>query len=113
MVDKVDFCVDNKEVVAFVGESGCGKSVTAMSLTRIMPSPPARILEGSVVFNGVDLLRKSEKDLRGIRGKDLSYIFQEHSLDLNPVYSIGNQIAESMKIPKNLSKGEIEDVLIA
>ena len=112
VVDKFDFCVDTKEVVAFVGESGCGKSVTAMSLTRIMPSPPARILEGSVVFNGVDLLRKSEKYLRGIRGKDISYIFQEPSLALNPVYSIGNQIAESMKIHKNLSKGEMEDALI-
>ena len=83
------------ETLAIVGESGCGKSITALSLMRLVPDPPGRIAGGSVKLAGVDLLALSEEAMRGVRGKDIAMIFQEPMTSLNPVLTIGSQIARS------------------
>ena len=104
VVDKVDFCVDNKEVVAFIDESGCGKSVTALSILRLIPDPPGRIVEGVIRFEGTDLLTLSEKKMQQIRGNEISMIFQEPMTSLNPVLTIGHQISEAIILHQKLSK---------
>src|SRR5215472_14554307 len=93
-VDGVSFTLAPHETLAIVGESGCGKSVTALSLMRLVPDPPGRIAGGSVKLAGVDLLRLSEEEMRDVRGKDIAMIFQEPMTSLNPVLTIGSQIAE-------------------
>src|SRR4249920_3538514 len=93
-VDGVDFSLWPGETLAIVGESGCGKSVTALSLMRLVPDPPGRIVGGSVNLAGVDLLALDEEAMRQVRGKDISMIFQEPMTSLNPVMTIGRQIAE-------------------
>jgi peptide/nickel transport system ATP-binding protein len=85
------------KTLAIVGESGCGKSMTALAIMRLVPSPPGRISGGRVLFNGEDLTQASERRIREIRGRDISMIFQEPMTSLNPVYSIGNQIAETIR----------------
>src|SRR5438034_4633840 len=102
-VDGVSFHVDEGETLAIVGESGCGKSVTAMSLMRLIPEPPGRIA-GSVRFQGKDLLRLSEPEMRAIRGNDISMIFQEPMTSLNPVLTIGRQIGETLTLHQGLDK---------
>src|SRR6202023_1553083 len=102
-VDGVSFHVDEGETLAIVGESGCGKSVTAMSLMRLIPEPPGKIA-GSVLFQGRDLLHLSEREMRDIRGNDISMIFQEPMTSLNPVLTIGHQIAEALRLHQDLSK---------
>src|ERR1700674_3345711 len=92
-VDGVSFHVDEGETLAVVGESGCGKSVTAMSLLRLIPDPPGRI-KGSIKFEGRDLLALSDSEMRAIRGNEISMIFQEPMTSLNPVLTIGRQIGE-------------------
>ncbi len=86
------------QTVAVVGESGCGKSVTAMSILRLIPSPPGKVLAGEVRFNGRDLLSLSEREMRSVRGKDIAMIFQEPMTSLNPVYTIGDQIVEAITL---------------
>jgi peptide/nickel transport system ATP-binding protein len=93
-VDGVGFSVQPAETLAIVGESGCGKSVTALSLMRLVPDPPGRIVGGTVELAGVDLLGLDEEAMRRVRGKDISMIFQEPMTSLNPVMTIGKQIAE-------------------
>ena len=93
-VDGVSFSLAPHETLAIVGESGCGKSITALSLMRLVPDPPGRIAGGSVKLDGVDLLTLSEEAMRGVRGKDMAMIFQEPMTSLNPVLTIGSQIAE-------------------
>src|SRR6202165_5292403 len=100
-VDGVSFHVDEGETLAIVGESGCGKSVTSMSLMRLVPEPPGRIA-GSVRFQGKELLQLSEREMRGIRGKDISMIFQEPMTSLNPVLSVGRQIGETLRLHEGL-----------
>ena len=95
-VDGVSYTVDEGETVAVVGESGCGKSVTAMSILRLIPWPPGKITDGKIRFAGKDLLALSEEEMRNIRGKDISMIFQEPMTSLNPVLSIGMQLTETM-----------------
>ena len=95
-VDGVSFHVIPGETLAIVGESGCGKSVTALSILRLIPSPPGRIVSGAIRFAGRDLLGLSESEMRDVRGNDISMIFQEPMTSLNPVLTIGRQIAETL-----------------
>jgi ABC-type dipeptide/oligopeptide/nickel transport system ATPase component len=97
-VDSVSFSVADGETLAIVGESGSGKSVTALSLTRLLPQPPARIVEGEVFLDRQPLLRKSIGELRKIRGKEIAYIFQEPATSLNPVFSVYEQMSEVIRL---------------
>ena len=100
-VDGVSFQVNEGETLAIVGESGCGKSVTSMSLLRLIPEPPGKI-GGAIRFNGRDLLALSEKEMRAIRGNDISMIFQEPMTSLNPVLTVGRQIGETLRLHQGL-----------
>ena len=95
-VRDVSFSIYPGQTVALVGESGCGKSVTSLSILRLIPQPPGKILDGRVMLEGRDLLGISEREMRGVRGKDIAMIFQEPMTSLNPVYTIGDQIAEAI-----------------
>ena len=95
-VDGVSFHLDRGETLAVVGESGSGKSVTSLSVMRLIPTPPGRIAGGQILFEGQDLVKKSEREMRKIRGNDISMIFQEPMTSLNPVYTVGDQIAEAI-----------------
>jgi oligopeptide/dipeptide ABC transporter ATP-binding protein len=98
-VREVGFSIFPGQTVAVVGESGCGKSVTAMSILRLIPSPPGKVLSGEIRFSGRgDLLRLSEREMRTVRGKDIAMIFQEPMTSLNPVYTIGDQIVEAITL---------------
>ena len=103
-VDGVGFSLRPAETLAIVGESGCGKSVTALSLMRLVPDPPGRIVGGRVELAGVDLLSLKEEAMRRVRGKDISMIFQEPMTSLNPVISIGRQIAEVFLLHEALDR---------
>ena len=103
-VDGVSFTVRRGEVLAIVGESGCGKSVTSLSIMRLIASPPGRIVRGRVLFEGRDLLQLSEPEMRGIRGDAISMIFQEPMTSLNPVLTIGHQIAEALVLHRSASR---------
>jgi peptide/nickel transport system ATP-binding protein len=103
-VDGVSFAVYPGETLAVVGESGCGKSVTALSILRLVPSPPARISASKLKFEGVDLLSLSEAEMRKVRGNRISMIFQEPMTSLNPVLTIGRQIAETLTLHRGLSR---------
>ncbi len=102
-VDNVSFTVGRGEAVAVVGESGCGKSVTAMSIMRLVASP-GRITGGEIHFKGRDLASLSEKEMRHVRGNDIAMVFQEPMTSLNPVFKIGEQVAEAIRIHKGLSR---------
>jgi peptide/nickel transport system ATP-binding protein len=106
-VDGISFHVNEGETLAVVGESGCGKSVTAMSILRLVPEPPGRIA-GSVRFQGKELLQLSEREMRGIRGNDISMIFQEPMTSLNPVLSVGRQIGETLRLHEGLDGNAAE-----
>jgi peptide/nickel transport system ATP-binding protein len=103
-VDGVDFKVSSGETLAIVGESGCGKSMTALSLMRLIPDPPGRIVSGSVKLGGRDLLQISEEEMRRVRGNDISMIFQEPMTSLNPVMTIGKQIAEALVLHRDMNR---------
>src|ERR1700736_4174713 len=103
-VDGVSFHVIPGETLAIVGESGCGKSVTALSILRLIPSPPGRIVSGSIRFAGRDLLGLSEAQMREVRGNEISMIFQEPMTSLNPVLTIGHQIAETLTLHQGLDR---------
>ncbi len=102
-VDDVSFTIPRGQSVGIVGESGCGKSVTAMSLVRLLPQPAGRILNGEIIFNGEDILRMGRKRLREIRGGRIGFIFQEPMNALNPVHTIGDQIAEALMLHRGMS----------
>lgn len=97
-VQDVSFSVKKGGTFALVGESGCGKSVTALSIMRLIPSPPGKMVAGDIVFDNMSLPKLSEKRMRGIRGNKIAMIFQEPMTSLNPVYSIGNQIVEAIRL---------------
>jgi peptide/nickel transport system ATP-binding protein/oligopeptide transport system ATP-binding protein len=99
-VDGVSLTIGAGETVCLVGESGCGKSVTALSIAQLVPTPPANYVGGEILLNGRDVLKMSNSELRGIRGGVVSYVFQEPGASLNPVFRIGNQIKESLKLHK-------------
>ncbi|MCU0559318.1 MAG: ABC transporter ATP-binding protein [Desulfobacterales bacterium] len=105
-VDGVDFHVHRGETLGVVGESGCGKSVTALSIMRLIPNPPGRIVAGRILFEGRNLLELSADAMRKVRGNRISMIFQEPMTSLNPVYSIGDQISEALKLHQRLSAQE-------
>lgn len=102
----VNFEVYKGEALAIVGESGCGKSVTAQSIMQLLPMPPAKYKQGSILFEGQDLLKKSEKQMQHIRGNEIGMIFQDPMTSLNPTIKIGRQIAESLMKHKKLSRHE-------
>ena len=103
-VDGVTFHIDRGETLAVVGESGSGKSVTSLSIMRLIASPPGRIAGGEMLFEGQDLVKKSESQMRKIRGNDISMIFQEPMTSLNPVYTVGDQIAEAIQLHQHKSR---------
>jgi oligopeptide/dipeptide ABC transporter ATP-binding protein len=105
-VDDVSFHLDKGEVLGVVGESGCGKSVTAQSVMRLIPEPPGRIVQGRILFDDLDLLQLPIEKMRGIRGRRISMIFQEPMTSLNPVYPIGDQIGEMFRRHLGQSKKE-------
>ena len=105
-VDGVSFELAAGETLGIVGESGCGKSVTALSLMRLIPNPPGRIVNGSIVFDGQDVLKMDDDDVRSIRGKKISMIFQDPMTSLNPVLTISRQISEALELHLKMDKGE-------
>jgi peptide/nickel transport system ATP-binding protein len=108
-VDGLSFSVAPGETLAVVGESGCGKSVTSLSILRLIASPPGRIVEGRIKFEGCDLLELPERKMRAIRGNDISMIFQEPMTSLNPVLTIGRQITETLTLHRGLKKDAAHD----
>ncbi len=108
-VDGVDFDIQAGEVLGLVGESGSGKSVTALSILRLIPDPPGKIVGGSILYKGRDLLKLSWKEIRDIRGKEISMIFQEPMTSLNPVFTIGKQLTEVILEHERVSKKEAFD----
>jgi oligopeptide/dipeptide ABC transporter ATP-binding protein len=103
-VDGVSLSVKKGEILGIVGESGCGKSVLALSILRLLPMPPAFFEQGQIMFNKSDLLKISNEEIRSIRGNRISMIFQEPMTALNPVYTVGNQLAEVYRVHRNMSK---------
>ncbi|MEQ9642133.1 MAG: ABC transporter ATP-binding protein [Alphaproteobacteria bacterium] len=108
-VQDLDLDVIQDRTLALVGESGCGKSMTALSILRLVPDPPARIVGGRVMFEGRDLLTLPEREMRGVRGNDIAMIFQEPMTSLNPVFTVGDQIVEALTIHRNMSPREALD----
>lgn len=105
-VDGVSFCVNRGETLCIVGESGCGKSVTSLSITKLVAAPPGKYVEGEILFEGRNLINCSKAEMSAIRGKEVSMIFQEPMTALNPVHSIGAQIGEALQLHENLNKQE-------
>lgn len=105
-VDNVSFSMQQGEILGIVGESDCGKSVTSLSIMGLVPSPPGKIVGGEILFKNENLVQTSEKRMREIRGNEIAMIFQEPMTSLNPVYTIGNQIGEAIRIHKKISKKE-------
>src|SRR5499427_8567140 len=103
-VDDVSFSLRRGETLAVVGESGCGKSMTALSIMRLVPNPPGKIVGGTITLDGRDLLQLDEAEMRDVRGNDISMIFQEPMTSLNPVLTIGHQITEALRLHQDLSK---------
>ena len=111
-VDGVSFYLDKGEALGIVGESGCGKSVTASSIMRIIPEPPGRIVGGRILFQDQDLTRLSQKAMRRIRGRSIAMIFQEPMTSLNPVYTVGDQIAEMFILHRAMNKRSAMDAAV-
>jgi peptide/nickel transport system ATP-binding protein len=108
-VDHVDFHINEGEILGIVGESGCGKSVTSLSIMKLIPTPPGKITSGHIYFNGEDLVQASEKKMREIRGNDIAMIFQEPMTSLNPLFTIGNQLTEAIRIHRKWNKKKAKD----
>src|SRR6266566_598238 len=105
-IDGVSFEIGESKTLGLVGESGCGKSVTSLSIMRLIPSPPGRIVGGEILYRGRDLLRLNNEEMRRIRGNEISMIFQEPMTSLNPVFTVGNQIGEAIRLHQGLGKRE-------
>jgi oligopeptide/dipeptide ABC transporter ATP-binding protein len=105
-VNEVSFQLDAGETLGIVGESGCGKTVLSLSIMRLVPTPPGRYVSGRIKLGGVDLLTLPEKEMRKVRGKDISMIFQEPMTSLNPVFRIGDQIGETIRLHQGLNQTE-------
>jgi len=104
-VNGVSYNLNEGESLGLVGESGCGKSVSAMSIMRLIPTPPGKIAEGEVIFGGRDLLKLSEDEMRRVRGNDIAMIFQDPMTSLNPVLTVGRQISEAVELHLNMDSG--------
>lgn len=111
-VDGVSFKINRGETLCVVGESGCGKSVTAMSILKLVPTPPGKYVAGNILFKEDDILPKTNEEMRKIRGKDIAMIFQEPMTSLNPVYTVGDQIAEAIMVHQNKKRTEAMKVAI-
>jgi oligopeptide/dipeptide ABC transporter ATP-binding protein len=111
-VDNLDLELGQGETLGLVGESGCGKSVTALSIMRLVPCPPGRIEGGKIVFNGEDLLTLNEQRMRKIRGNKISMIFQEPMTALNPVFRVGDQISEVFRLHRGMNKKQAADAAV-
>jgi len=105
-VDGVDLSIDEGDTLGLVGESGCGKSMTALSIMRLVPEPVGRIVEGEILFDGKDLANATEAEMRKIRGNRISMVFQEPMTSLNPVFKVGDQIAEAIQLHQEVSPKE-------
>jgi oligopeptide/dipeptide ABC transporter ATP-binding protein len=105
-VDGVSFSIDRGETLGLVGESGCGKSVTSLSIIRLIPIPPGRFLDGEILFEDKDLLKMNKEEIRSIRGNRISMIFQEPMTSLNPVFTVGDQIMESFLLHQRLNRSD-------
>jgi oligopeptide/dipeptide ABC transporter ATP-binding protein len=108
-VDDVSFDVFKGKTLGIVGESGCGKSVTSLSIMRLIPNPPGRVVGGEILYKGKDLLKLAPESMRKIRGNEVSMIFQEPMTSLNPVFTIGNQISEAISLHQDLSRAEVRN----
>jgi len=111
-VDGVSFSLDEQQAVGLVGESGCGKSITGLSILRLEPKPAGKIVGGKVLFEGEDLLQKSQAEMRRIRGRKISIIMQDPNISLNPAYTIGNQISEVIRLHQKIrGRAVLEEVI--
>jgi peptide/nickel transport system ATP-binding protein len=108
-VDGVDLYIKQGETLGVVGESGCGKSVTALSIMKLIPQPPGKIVEGEINYNGVNLVTLPPNKMRKIRGKEISMVFQEPMTSLNPVFTCGEQVAEALRLHEGLGRREAMD----
>jgi len=111
-VDDVSFYLDPGELLGLVGESGCGKSITALSIMRLI-APPGKIVGGEISFDGRNLLKLSDSEMREIRGDDIAMIFQDPMTSLNPVFTVGEQIAEALRLHRKLSRKDAREAAIA
>ncbi|NKC15607.1 MAG: ATP-binding cassette domain-containing protein [Gammaproteobacteria bacterium] len=107
-VDRISYTVGEGETVAIVGESGCGKSVSALSVLRLIPNPPGKVVGGRILFAGRDLLTLSDAEIRSVRGGDIGMVFQEPMTSLNPVLTIGVQLTETLYVHRGMSQGQAE-----
>ncbi|HMM19200.1 MAG TPA: ABC transporter ATP-binding protein [Selenomonadales bacterium] len=112
-VDDISLEVRRGKILGLVGESGCGKSITALSILRLVPSPPGKIIAGRVVLDGKNLLELTEKEMGHIRGNEISMIFQEPMTSLNPVYTVGKQVMEALILHQKLSKAQAREKALA
>ncbi len=110
-VDGVSFHLDRGELLGLVGESGCGKSITALSIMRLV-APPGTIVSGKILFDGHDLLKFSNAEMRAVRGNDIAMIFQDPMTSLNPVFTVGEQIAEALRLHRKLSRKDARKAAI-
>ncbi|WP_417899833.1 ABC transporter ATP-binding protein [Bacillus haimaensis] len=108
-VDSIDFYINEGEILGIVGESGCGKSVTSLSIMGLVPNPPGKITGGEILFNGENLVNASERRMRQIRGNDIAMIFQEPMTSLNPLFTISSQLTEAIRIHNKCSKKQAKD----
>src|SRR5205823_933924 len=113
VVRGVSFSVHEGETLALVGESGCGKTMTALSILRLVPEPPARIVGGEIRLDGQDVLALPAKAMRALRGDKASMIFQEPLTSLDPVYRIGDQLTEAVRAHRHMSKEEARDLAVS
>ncbi|RJP18267.1 MAG: ABC transporter ATP-binding protein [Candidatus Abyssobacteria bacterium SURF_5] len=111
-VDGVSFRIGEGRTFGLVGESGCGKSMTALSILRLVPSPPGRIVGGEIIFEDRNLLKLSEPQMRAVRGNDIAMIFQEPMTSLNPVFTVGYQVAEAIRLHRKVSRAEAKAMVI-
>lgn len=111
-VDDVSFDLDKGETLGLVGESGCGKSVSALSIMRLIPDPPGKVVGGEILFKGKNILKLTEKEMQDIRGNDIGMIFQEPMTSLNPVFTCGDQIEEAIILHQKLSKDAAKEKAI-
>ncbi|MEA3350572.1 MAG: ABC transporter ATP-binding protein [Chloroflexota bacterium] len=105
-VNDVSYSMEDDEILGVVGESGCGKSVHALSIMQLVPDPPGKITNGEIFFEGRDLLKLSEKEMRTVRGRDIAMIFQDPMTSLNPVFTVGFQLVEALRLHNDITKGD-------
>lgn len=109
-VNGISYTLGEGETLAIVGESGCGKSVSMLSVMRLIPDPPGKIQDGEIVFWGRDLLKLSEEEMRFVRGAEIAMVFQDPMTSLNPVLTVGFQITEALKLHQGMQKTEARDL---